>query len=94
MTDTQASRRDGHEHITPKKPSIWRGVLDCLADGREMTAEEIAMFTGIGLNNVRSRLTELKAVGKVETNGRKESPNTGVKTSIWRIVKDEICSVE
>lgn len=87
MTDTQASRREGHEHITPQKPSIRRGVLDCLADGRELTAEEIAMFTGIELNNVRSRLTELKIMGQVETNGRKESPRTGIRTSIWRICK-------
>lgn len=87
MSDTAESRRDGHRAITPKKPTIANKVLEILHD-RELTAEEIAEISGISLNNARSRLTELKKKGSVETSGRRLS-KTGIRTSIWKIRKDD-----
>ena len=81
--DTIIARREGHKAIRPHKPTIERMVLDALAD-HELTAEEVAAVSGITLNNARSRLTELKKKGLVETNGRKMSPITGIHTTIWK----------
>lgn len=81
--DTIIARREAHEAIKPHKLTIERMVLDALA-GRELTAEEVAAVSGITLNNARSRLTELKKKGLVETNGRRMSPVTGIHTTIWK----------
>ncbi len=86
--DTLIARHDGHQAIIPRKATIERRILDAL-DGRELTAEEVAAVSGVSLNNARSRLTELKAKGAVETAGRRLSPITGIHTAIWRIRKDD-----
>ena len=80
---TKMSRREGLSKIEPAKNSIAARVLESLAAG-EMTAEEISEKTGINLNSVRSRLTELAGAGLVESCGRKESPRSGIFISVWR----------
>lgn len=84
MIATVLSRREGHEAIKPYKPTIAASVIEALQSG-DKTAEEIADLTGMALNNARSRLTELRKAGKVETVGRKLNPRSNVKITIWRL---------
>lgn len=86
MIDTILSRREGMKTIEAKKSTIANKVLECLGNGAK-TAEEIAACANISLNNARSRLTELAKQGMVETAGRKESPRSGVRITLWKIKK-------
>lgn len=85
---TMETRREGLEHIEPKAAEIATVVLTALIHQfpQGATAGEISKFTGISLNNVRSRLTELYGRHRVITIGKKLNPETGVRVAVWAVV--------
>ncbi len=86
---THETRREGLEHIEPKAQKIENRILEVLelsVFSGGATAGEISQFTGIGLNNVRSRLTELQDRHRVVAVGKKLNAATGVRVALWTLV--------
>jgi hypothetical protein len=85
---TVETRREGLEHIEPKAAEIATVVLAALIHQfpQGATAGEISKFTGVSLNNTRSRLTELYGRQRVITTGKKLNPETGVRVAVWAVV--------
>lgn len=82
---TRQTRAEGYAVAAAKADDIAAVVLATLA-GRPggLTANEIqALNPTISLNNVRSRLTELKLRGLVRAIGKRINPATGVHVAVW-----------
>ena len=82
---TKQTRAEGYSVALVKAEDIAAVVLATLA-GRPggLTANEIqALNPAISLNNVRSRLTELKLRGLVRAIGKRINPATGVHVAVW-----------
>ncbi len=83
---TTETRREGHEHIAPKTAKIETRIIDTLKiHPFGLTANEISWLTGISLNNIRSRLTELQGRQRVVAFDKKINPETGVRVAVWRL---------
>ncbi len=85
---TMETRREGREYIESKTAKIEARILETLAlaiFSSGATAGEISDFTGISLNNVRSRLTELQDRLRVVPIGKKINPKTMVRVAIWAL---------
>ena len=84
---TESARAAGYQAILPLARGMRAQVLDALRsfpDG--LTAEEVAATAGLSLNNARSRLTELCQRGVAGSVGKRESPRSGVRVTVFRAV--------
>lgn len=86
---TQATRRQSYDAIIPKCKKRTRQILDTLGD-RQMTVSEITeelLIAGtipyFNRNFVATRLTELRALGIVETVGRRKATRTDATEAVW-----------
>lgn len=98
MGVTIETRRASHKDIALKADSRRAVILETLSDEpRGMTAEEVAdkllqngVIRRFDMNYVRPRLTELKAAGKVVTNGKRRSYRTGKATAVWMVQQEGV----
>lgn len=84
---TRDTRAEGYAVAQGKADDIAAVVMATLT-GRTggLTANEIqALNPAISLNNVRSRLTELKLRGLVRPIGKRLNPATGVHVAVWAV---------
>lgn len=85
---TNETRAEGYAVALGKTDDIAAVVMTTLT-GRPggLTANEVqALNPAISLNNVRSRLTELKLRGLVRPIGKRINPATGVHVAVWAVV--------
>ena len=86
---TKATRRQSYEKIMPTCRTRVSQILDILGS-RKMTASEITeemLTTGkipyFNRNCVAPRLTELRALGIVETVGRRQATRSNATEAVW-----------
>lgn len=79
-TITEQTRRESFYNTNTKATKA--DVMAALANGNK-TAREVADFTKKPLNDVRSRITEEKNLGKIEACGKKKEGSRTV--AIFRI---------
>lgn len=89
MSITQETRREAYEAIGPKR-QIRRQLLLEILGNREMTVDEIedeliriGEIRAYNRNFVAPRLTELRKKGILEVIGKRKSPVSGVRISVW-----------
>ena len=89
MSITQETRREAYEAIGPKRQIRRQLLLEILGD-REMTVDEIedeliriGEIRAYNRNFVAPRLTELRKKGILEVIGKRKSPISGVRISVW-----------
>ena len=81
------ARGDGYQYALPTMDATREEIVAVLgAAPGGLTAEEVHdRLPHRTLNNVRSRLTDLKKCGRVETTGRRPSARTGVRISVFQM---------
>lgn len=66
---------------------MHRSIIDCLADGAELTGDEMAAMIGWNRYQIRPRLAELHREGTVEDTGaRRLNVASGRRAAVWRLV--------
>lgn len=88
---THETRALSHEKVDKQKR--YSQIVECLIEGRELTAKECAvMMMQKGYiptserNYVSPRMTELGKKGIVEPIGKKVCSYTGKKVAVWALV--------
>jgi predicted ArsR family transcriptional regulator len=88
---TSSTRRESYAAIKPLARRRRDAILEVMS-GDEMTASEIAEVlhtkghtTFYERNFAAPRLTELKAEGKVKTNGKRFCEKTGRNVAVWAL---------
>ena len=89
---TRETRRQSYEAVLPKVNDRCRLILETLGN-RAMTVSEITdelveagRIPYFNRNYVAPRLTELRAMGVVETCGRRKSTRSSATEAVWRRV--------
>ncbi|MDO9490186.1 MAG: hypothetical protein Q7J32_17575 [Sphingomonadaceae bacterium] len=66
---------------------MHRSIIECLADGAELTGDEMAGMLGWNRYQIRPRLAELHRGGTVEDTGaRRVNVASGRRAAVWRLV--------
>ena len=87
---TKETRRESYDAILPKVKERARLVLETLG-ARSMTVSELTeelvkagKIPYVNRTDVAPRLTELKAMGIVETCGRRKATRSDATEAVWR----------
>ena len=83
MSITEETRRDSF--YATNTVATKKDVMSAL-NSENKTAREVAQATKKALNDVRSRLTELKQLGKVEVCGKKKDDISKRMVAIFKAV--------
>ena len=83
MSITEETRRDSF--YATNTVATKKDVMSAL-NSENKTAREVAQATKKALNDVRSRLTELKQLGKVEVCGKKKDDISKRMVAIFKVV--------
>ncbi len=77
--------REAAEHIAPIAGAIRAKVLDVVTARRSYgsTGDEVAVALDLHVTQVRSRLSELRAAGKIVDSGRRREGASGRRGSVW-----------
>lgn len=87
MSITTETRRESYDLIQSDASTRRKVILNYLREKGPHTAEEIMFGMGFSEpNQVRPRLTELKALGLVKATEKRRSRRTGKNTAIWEAV--------
>lgn len=85
QTSAEAARS-----IRPSAANLRQRVLDdLLAHPGPATCDEIAERTGIPLENVRPRITELREAGRIEDSGIRRLTRFSKRSIAWRIARKD-----
>jgi len=77
--------REAAAHIAPVASSIRARVLAIVVEAGEQGAigDEVAQRLGLNVYQVRSRLSELHADGKIADSGRRRIGASGRRGAVW-----------
>ena len=82
-----ATSQDASQAVAPRASSMRRAVYDCLARHGACTREEIADLTGIRLQTVCGRVSELRALALVRKSGERRAGRSGVPAECVEVCK-------
>jgi len=84
--DDMFTSKEAEKSFSRKK--VCRKILDILDEHQQKTSREIAMLSdGLDNEQVKKRLSDLKALGLIHVAGIKVDETTGRKCSMWNIGK-------
>ena len=70
--------------VSEQKSDVRDAILKCLMKVSDATSDEIVVATGIGIQTVSARMTELKKSGLI-TKGVRRTTRTGSTAQAWKL---------
>lgn len=70
--------------VSEQKSDARDAILKCLMKVSDATSDEIVVATGIGIQTVSARMTELKKSGLI-TKGVRRTTRTGSTAQAWKL---------
>jgi hypothetical protein len=78
--------QEAAEVMAPKVEAIRAGIIECLTvNPAGLTADECAEIMGVHWQNVRPRMSEMKAAGKVEKTRLRRTNISNCSATVWRM---------
>lgn len=82
------NRNESYKRIVDELPDRQRYIYNALKFNPNLTATDITDLTGIPLNQVTGRITELKDAFVIIESGSKLNKNTGKQNTCYKTVDD------
>ena len=85
MIHKSDTRRQAHQDIQPRKPTLRKMAVDLLRDHGPLTADEAAVLAGVSPFAMRPRFTELAKDKVIEDTGVRRPSSQGKPSAVCQL---------